>query len=60
MDKIKTITINGKKLNIKSGKTKISFKLSKYKKILYKKGKMNKLVVTDMKGVKKTVKFKTK
>lgn len=59
-DKIKEVVINGKKLKIRSGKKSISFKLSKYKKYLKKKGKWNKLTVTDEKGVKKTVKFKIK
>lgn len=59
-DKIKEVAVNGKKLKIRSGKKSISFKLSKYKKYLKKKGKWNKLTVTDEKGVKKTVKFKIK
>ena len=59
-DGIKKIKLNNKKISFKSGKKSISFKLSKYKKHLKKKGKWNKLVITDMKGKKKTIKFKIK
>lgn len=58
-DGIRSVKLNGKAIKIKAGKKKLSFKLSKYKKWL-KKGKWNKLVVTDRKGQKKTVKFKIK
>ena len=57
---IKTITINGKKVKVKKGKSSISFKLSKYKKYLKKKGKWNKLVVTDLNGNKTVISFKVK
>ena len=57
---LKTIKINSKKLKVKSGKTKVSFKLSTYKKYLKKKGKLNTITVTDAKGKKLTVKFKVK
>ena len=43
-----------------AGKKSISFKLSKYKKKLKKKGKWNRLVIIDQKGKKTTVKFKIK
>lgn len=59
-DGIKGIKLNSKKLTIKAGKKSVSFKISKYKKYLKKKGKWNKLVVTDMNGKKKTIKFKVK
>ena len=59
-DKIKKITLNGKKIKIKSNKKTITVNLKSYKKYLKKKGKYNKLVVTDKKGNKKTLKFKTK
>ena len=59
-DKIKKITLNGKKIKIKSGKTSFILKLKSYKKKLKKKGKWNTLVVVDAKGNKKTLKFKTK
>ena len=59
-DGIKRITLNGNALNVKAKAKSVTFKLSQYKKYLKKKGKWNKLVVTDMKGKKKTIKFKTK
>ena len=59
-DKIKKITLNGKTIKIKKNKTSFTLKLKSYKKKLKKKGKWNKLVVTDVKGNKKTIKFKTK
>ena len=59
-DKIKTITLNGKKIKIKKNKTSITLKLKSYKKYLKKKGKWNKLVVTDIAGKKVTLKFKIK
>ncbi|MBQ8085223.1 MAG: hypothetical protein IJ232_03850 [Lachnospiraceae bacterium] len=59
-DKIKTITLNGKKIKIKKNKTSITLKLKSYKKLLKKKGKWNKLVVTDIAGKKVTLKFKIK
>ncbi|MBR1700855.1 MAG: hypothetical protein IJ716_02765, partial [Lachnospiraceae bacterium] len=59
-DGIKGIKLNSKKLTIKAGKKSVSFKLSQYKKYLKKKGKWNKLVVTDMNGNKKTIQFKVK
>lgn len=59
-DGIQTIRLNGKSVKVKKGKESCSFKLSVYRKYLKKKGKWNKLVVTDLNGKKKTVKFKTK
>ena len=59
-DGIKSIKLNGKAIKIKKGKKNISFKLSKYKKYFKKKSKWNKLVVTDVKGNKKTIQFKVK
>ncbi|MBO4863456.1 MAG: carbohydrate binding domain-containing protein [Eubacterium sp.] len=59
-DKIKKITLNGKKIKIKKNKTSFTLKLKSYKKYLKKKGKMNKIVVTDKKGNKKTIKFTIK
>ena len=58
-DGIKTIQLNKKTIKVKNKKN-YSFKLSKYKKYLKKKGKWNKLVVTDKNGKKMTIKFKTK
>ena len=58
-DGIKTIKLNKKKIK-GNGRFKVKFKLSKYKKYLKKKGKWNKLVVNDMLGNKKSIKFKTK
>lgn len=58
-DGIHSVKLNGKIIKIKAGKKSISFKLSKYKKKL-KKGKWNRLVITDQKGRKKTIKFKIK
>ncbi|MCR5701134.1 MAG: leucine-rich repeat domain-containing protein [Lachnospiraceae bacterium] len=59
-DKIDTITLNGRPVKVKSGVKSFSFKLSKYKKSLLKKKKFNILVVTDLKGVENTIKFKVK
>ena len=59
-DKIAKITLNGKKIRIKADKKSFTLKLKSYKKILKKKGKWNKLVVTDANGNKTTIKFKTK
>ena len=59
-DKIKKITLNGKKIKIKSGKKTFTLKLKSHKKKLRKKGKWNTLVVIDKKKNKKTLKFKTK
>ena len=59
-DKIKKITLNGKKIKIKSNKTSITIKLKSYKKYLKKKGKWNTFKVTDKKGNVVTIKFKTK
>ena len=59
-DKIKTITLNGRKIKIKKNKASITLKLKSYKKLLKKKGKWNKLVVTDIAGKKVTLKFKIK
>ena len=59
-DKIKKVTLNGKKIKIKKNKTKVTIKLKSYKKILKKKGKWNKLVVLDKKGKKRVLKFKIK
>lgn len=59
-DGIKAIKLNNKKIKVKSGAKSASFKLSKYRKYLKKKKKWNKLTVTDVKGKKKTVKFKVK
>ena len=59
-DGIKTIKLNAKTIKVKNGKTKYTFKLSKYKKYLKKKGKWNKLVVTDQNGKKKEIRFKVK
>ncbi|MBO4864088.1 MAG: hypothetical protein J5517_06970 [Eubacterium sp.] len=59
-DKIAKITLNGKKIKIKADKKSFTLKLKSYKKILKKKGKWNKLVVTDANGNKTTIKFKTK
>ncbi|SNU08060.1 Uncharacterized conserved protein YkwD, contains CAP (CSP/antigen 5/PR1) domain [Lachnospiraceae bacterium] len=59
-DKIKKITLNGKTVKIKKNKTSVTIKLKSYKKTLKKKGKWNKLVVTDVNGNTKSIKFKTK
>ena len=59
-DGIKSFKLNGKTVKVKNGKKSISFKLSKYKKYLKKKGKWNKLIITDLNGKKKTIKFKMK
>ncbi len=59
-DGIRSVKLNGKTIKIKVGKKSISFKLSKYKKKLKKKGKWNRLVIIDQKGKKTTVKFKIK
>ena len=59
-DGIKSITLNSKKIKIKSGKRSISFKLSKYKKYLKKKNKWNKLIVVDVNENKKVIQFKVK
>ena len=58
LDGIKSVSLNGKK--IKSGKKKISFKLSKYKKYLKKKTAWNKLVVVDANGNVAKIKFRVK
>lgn len=58
-DGIKSIKLNGKNIRIKKRKS-YSFKLSNYKKSLKRKGRWNKLVITDSKGKKTTIKFKTK
>ncbi|MCM1500593.1 MAG: DUF6273 domain-containing protein [Clostridium sp.] len=58
-DGIKQIKINSKTIKVK-GKKSFTFKLSQYKKYLKKKGKWNKLVITDKTGKKTTIKFKTK
>lgn len=58
-DGIKTIKLNKKTIKVR-GKKSFSFKLSKYKKYLKKKGKWNKIVITDMRKKKKTIKFKIK
>lgn len=58
LDGIKTVKLNGKKISVKKGKTNVSFKLSKFKKYLKKKGKWNSLIVTDVNGKKKSIKFK--
>ena len=57
-DGIKSVSLNGKK--IKSGKKKISFKLSKYKKYLKKKIGWNKLVIVDANGNVAKIQFKVK
>ena len=59
-DGLKSIKLNGKKIKVKKGKVSFSFKLSKYKKYLKRKKKWNKLVITDVKGNSKIIKFKTK
>lgn len=59
-DGISKVVLNGKIIKKNYKKTTLSFRLSKYKKLLKKKGKWNKLVVTDGEGKKKTVKFKLK
>lgn len=59
-DGIRSVKLNGKNIKIKAGKKSISFKLSKYKKKLKKKGKWNRLVIIDQKGKKTMVKFKIK
>ena len=56
---IKTVKLNKKLIKVK-GRKSFSFKLSKYKKYLKKKGKWNRLIVTDTKKKTKTIKFKTK
>ncbi|MBR1744029.1 MAG: leucine-rich repeat protein [Lachnospiraceae bacterium] len=58
-DGIKTIQINKKTIKGK-GKKSFSFKLSKYKKYLKQAGKWNKLIITDKKSKKTTIKFKVK
>lgn len=57
---IQSVKLNGKTIKIKRGKKNISFKLSKYKNKLKKKGKWNRLVIIDQKGKRKTIKFKIK
>lgn len=59
-DGIKTVKLNGKKLKVKAGKKSVSFKLSKYKSYLKKKGKWNSLIVVDVNGKKTGIRFKTK
>lgn len=59
-DGLKSVKLNGKRVTLKKGKKKLTFKLSKYKKYLKKKGKWNKLVIVDLKGKKKSIRFKTK
>ncbi len=59
-DKIQKITLNGKTIKIKSGKTSFTLKLKSYKKKLKKKGKWNILKVTDKNGNVVTIKFKIK
>lgn len=59
-DGIRSVKINGKAVKIKKGKKKVSFKLSKYKKLLKEKAKWNRLVIIDKKGNKKTIRFKIK
>ena len=59
-DGIQSVKLNKKKISVKKGKKSFSFKLSSYKKYLVKKNKWNKLVITDLKGNKKTIKFKVK
>ncbi len=56
---IKTVKLNSKKLSAKKGKKKYTFKIKKFKKYLKKKG-WNKLIITDKKNKKKTIKFKVK
>lgn len=58
-DGIKTIKLNKKTIKVRRKKS-FSFKLSKYKKYLKKKEKWNKIVITDMRKKKKTIKFKIK
>lgn len=57
---LRSVTLNGKNIITSNYVKKVSFKLSKYKKQLKKKGKWNKLVVTNSYGKQKTIKFKTK
>ncbi|MBQ8086397.1 MAG: NPCBM/NEW2 domain-containing protein [Lachnospiraceae bacterium] len=57
---LRSVTLNGKNIITSNYLKKVSFKLSKYKKKLKKKGKWNKLVVTNSYGRQKTIKFKTK
>ncbi len=59
-DGLKSVKLNGKSVTLKRGNKKLTFKLSKYKKYLKKKGKWNKLVIVDLKGKKKSIQFKTK
>ncbi|MBP3234871.1 MAG: carbohydrate binding domain-containing protein [Eubacterium sp.] len=59
-NKIKKVTLNGKNVKIRKNKTSVTVKLKSYKKILKKKGKWNKLVVTDKNNKKTTIKFKIK
>ena len=59
-DGLKSVSLNKKLVKVKKGKKTISFRLSAYKKILKKKGKWNKLVVTDLTGKKKTIRFRIK
>ena len=49
-DGIRAVKINGHGLKNVYGKTKVSFKLSKYKKYFRKKGKWNRIIVTDAEG----------
>ncbi len=54
---VKLVKINGKRIKIKSGKTKVSFKLKRYKKLL-KRGKYNKIRIKSADGANLKVKFK--
>ncbi|MCR5100355.1 MAG: leucine-rich repeat protein [Butyrivibrio sp.] len=56
---IKTVKLNSKKLSVKKGNKKYTFKIKKFKKYLKKKG-WNKLLIIDKKNKKKTIKFKVK
>lgn len=59
-DGIKTVKLNNKKIIVKKGRKSFTFRISKYKKYLEKKAKWNTLVVIDLNGKKKTIKFKVK
>ncbi len=59
-DGLKSVKLNGKSVALKKGNKKLTFKLSKYKRYLKKKGKWNKLLVVDLKGKRRSVQFKTK
>ena len=59
-DKIRKITLNGKRIKLKSSKTAVTLNLSSYQKKLKGKGVWNTLVMIDEQGNKYSLKFKIK